>query len=146
MPELETRHHLRTINERLDRAAGTPYRDRQPANRARKRQGGADARQSLRSSTKVADSPSKAEGHSRTPAPGAEATAATLHYDRSQRLQAEMEKQHSPQREELRQPHFRDNGRLGDNNRPHTLPHLTPGSPAALPIPLADRGEKRPPP
>ena len=76
-PELETRHHQRRSNERLDRAVGTPHRDRRPANRARKRQGGADAR---RSSTKVADSPSKAEGHSRTPAPDAEAT---LHYDRS---------------------------------------------------------------
>ena len=55
-----------------------------------------------------------------------------------------MRKQHSPHREETLQPHFRDNGRLGDNKRPHTLPHLTPGSPAALPIPLADRGEQRP--
>ena len=51
-----------------------------------------------------------------------------------------------PTREETLQPHFRDNGRLGDNKRPHILPHLTPGSPAAHPIPLADRGEQRPPP
>ena len=49
-------------------------------------------------------------------------------------------------REETLQPHFRDNGRLGDNKRPHTLPHLMPDSAAALPIPLADRGEQRPPP
>ena len=83
-PELETRHHMRTSNERLDRAIGTPYRDRRSANRARKRQGGADARRSFRNSTKGADSPSKAEGHSRIPAPDAEATAATLLYDRSQ--------------------------------------------------------------
>ena len=49
-------------------------------------------------------------------------------------------KQHSPQREvELPQQHFRDNGRLDDSNSHHTLPHLTPGSPAALPIPRADR-------
>ena len=40
--------------------------------------------------------------------------------------------------------HFRDNGRLGDSNSHHTLPQLTPGSPAALPRPRADRGEKRP--
>ena len=57
-----------------------------------------------------------------------------------------MRKQHSPHREETLQPHFRDNGRLGDNKRPHTLPHLMPGSPAALPIPLADRREQRLPP
>ena len=75
---LEPWHHKRTSNERRDRAAGTPHRDRRRVNRARKRQGGADARLSLRSSTKVADSPSKAEGHSRTTAPDAEATAATL--------------------------------------------------------------------
>ena len=74
---------LQTSNERLDRAAGPPHRDRRPANRARKRQGGADARRSLRSSTKAADSPSTAGGHSWTPAPDAEATAATLYYDRS---------------------------------------------------------------
>ena len=49
-----------------------------------------------------------------------------------------MRKQCSPHREETLQPHFRDNGRLGDNKRPYTLPHLMPGSPAALPIPLAD--------
>ena len=83
-PELETRHHLQTSNERMDREVGTPYCDRRPANWSRKRQGGADARRILRSSTKVADSPSKAEGHSRTPPPDAEATAATLHYDCSQ--------------------------------------------------------------
>ena len=52
-----------------------------------------------------------------------------------------MRKQHSPHREETLQPHFRDNGRLGDNKRPHTLPHLTPGSPAALPIPAS--GQRR---
>ena len=40
--------------------------------------------------------------------------------------------------------HFRDNGRLGDSNGHHILPQLTPGLPAALPIPRADRGEKRP--
>ena len=80
----KTRHHLWTSNEWPDRAVGTRHRDRRPANWARKRQGGADARWSLRSSTKEADSPSKAEGHSRTPAPDAEATAVTLHYDRSQ--------------------------------------------------------------
>ena len=56
-----------------------------------------------------------------------------------------MRKQHSPHREETLPPHSRDNGRLWDNQHPHTLPHLTPGSPAALPIPLADRGEQRPP-
>ena len=50
-----------------------------------------------------------------------------------------MRKQHSLQREETLQPHFRDNGRLGDNKRPHTLPHLTPGSPAVIPIPLVER-------
>ena len=66
-----------------DRALFTPHRDRRPANRARKRQGGADARQSRRSCTQVVDSPSKATGHSQTLAPDAEATAATLHYDRS---------------------------------------------------------------
>ena len=55
---------LRTSNEGLDHAAGTPHRDRRPANQARKRQGGADARRSLRSSTNAADSPSTAEGHS----------------------------------------------------------------------------------
>ena len=55
---------LWTSNERLDRVVGTPHRDRRPANRARKRQGGADARRSLRSSTKAADSPSTAGGHS----------------------------------------------------------------------------------
>ena len=55
-----------------------------------------------------------------------------------------MRKQHTPHREETLQPHSRDNGRLGDNKRPHTLPHLKPGSPAALPIPLADIGEQRP--
>ena len=49
---------VQTSNERLDHAAGTPHRDRRPANRARKRQGGADARRSLRSSTNAADSPS----------------------------------------------------------------------------------------
>ena len=43
-PELETRHHMRTSNERLDRAVGTPYRDRWPgepgteATRRRRRQ------------------------------------------------------------------------------------------------------------
>ena len=83
-PELKTRHHMRTSNEQLNREAGTPYRNRRPANRARKRQGGADARRSRRSSTKEADSPSKAEGHSRTPAPDAEATTTTLFYDCSQ--------------------------------------------------------------
>ena len=51
----------------------------------------------------------------------------------------------TPHREELLQPHSRDNGRLGDNNRPHP-PATHPGSPAALSIQLADRGEKRPPP
>ena len=55
---------LRTSNERLDHAAGTPHRDQRPANRARKRQGGADARRSLRSSTNAADSPATAGGHS----------------------------------------------------------------------------------
>ena len=38
---------LRTSNERLDHTAGTSHRDPRPANRARKRQGGADARRSL---------------------------------------------------------------------------------------------------
>ena len=52
-----------------------------------------------------------------------------------------MGKQHSPQREELLQQHFRENRRLGDSNRHHTLPHLTPGSPAALPILLV--GQRR---
>ena len=50
----------------------------------------------------------------------------------------------TPHREELLQQHFRDNGRLGDSNRHHTLLHLTPVSPTALPLPLVDRGEKRP--
>ena len=143
-PKLETWHHMRTSNERLDRAVGTPYRDRRPGEPGMEATRGTDARRSRWSSTKGADSPSKAEGHSRTPAPDAKATAATLLYDRSQWLQAEMGKQHSPQREELLQQQFRDNGRPGDSNCHHTLPHLTPGSPAALPIPLADRGEKRP--
>ena len=35
---------------------------------------------------------------------------------------------------------------MEDIKRPHILPQLTPGSPAALPIPLADRGEQLPPP
>ena len=55
---------LRTSNERLDHTAGTPHRDRRPANRAWKRQGGADARRSLRSSTNTTDSPSIAGGNS----------------------------------------------------------------------------------
>ena len=58
----------RATNDLIERQA-RPHSDRWPANRARKRSGGADARRSLRSSTKVADSPSKAEGHSRTPLP-----------------------------------------------------------------------------
>ena len=43
-PKLETRHHMRTSNERLDREVGTPYRDRRPgepgteATRRRRRQ------------------------------------------------------------------------------------------------------------
>ena len=45
-----------------------------------------------------------------------------------------MVKQHSPQSEEVLQQHFRDNGRLDDSNSHPTLLHLTPGSPAALPI------------
>ena len=60
-----------------------PQRERQPANRARKRQGGADARHCRRSSTQVVESPSKAAGYSLTPALDAEATAANLGYDRS---------------------------------------------------------------
>ena len=38
--------------------------------------------------------------------------------------------------------HFRGNGRMGDKKkkRRHILPPLTPGPPAALPIPQADRG------
>ena len=55
---------LRTSNERLNRAAGTPHRNRQAPIRARKRQGAADARRSRRSSTKVVDSPPTAGGHS----------------------------------------------------------------------------------
>ena len=35
---------------------------------------------------------------------------------------------------------------MGDQKRPHILLQLTSGSPAALPIPLADRGEQRPTP
>ena len=35
---------------------------------------------------------------------------------------------------------------MGDKNRPHILPQLTPGSPADLPIPQADKGGQRPPP
>ena len=52
----------------------------------------------------------------------------------------------TPPREDTLQPHFRDNGRMGDKKRPHILPPLTPASPAALPIPQADRGGQRPPP
>ena len=33
---------------------------------------------------------------------------------------------------------------MGDKKRPHILPPLTPGSPAALPIPQADRGGQQP--
>ena len=55
------------------------------ANRARKRQGGVDARdKAVEAALEGAAFPSKAEGHSRTPAPDAEVTAATLLYDRSQ--------------------------------------------------------------
>ena len=74
----------------------------------------------------MVESPSKAAGYSLTLALDAEATAANL--------------------EETLQPHFRDNGRMGDKKRPHILPQLTPGSPAALPTPLADIGQQRLPP
>ena len=40
--------------------------------------------EAVEAASKGADSPSKAEGHSRTPALDADATAATLLYDRSQ--------------------------------------------------------------
>ena len=61
----------------------TPHHDRRPVNRARKRQGGTDARHSRRTSTQVVESPSKAAGYSLTLALDAEATPANLGYDRS---------------------------------------------------------------
>ena len=85
----------RATNDQIERQE-TPHRDHRPANRPRKRQGGADARHSRRSSTQVVESPSKATGHSLTLALDAEATAANLGYARSKKLQAEMRKQHSP--------------------------------------------------
>ena len=85
----------RATNDQIERQE-TPHRDRRPANRARKRQGGADARHSRRSSTQVVESPSKAAGYSLTLALNAEATAANLGYDHSKEPQAEMRKQHSP--------------------------------------------------
>ena len=72
----------RATNDQIEHQK-TPQRDRRPANRPRKRQGGAEARPSLQSSTHVVESPSKAAGYSLTPALDAEATTANLGYDRS---------------------------------------------------------------
>ena len=121
----------------------TPQRDRRPANRPRKRQGGVDTRHRRRSSTHVVESPSKAAGHSVTFALDAEATAANLGYDRSNKLTGGNEEAALPQREETLQQHSRDNGRMGSKKHPHITPSLTPGSPATLPIPQADRGGQR---
>ena len=96
MPELDhSTTSGRATNDQIE-CQETPHRDRRPANRPRKRRGGADARHSRRSSTQVVESPSKAAGYSLTLALDAEATAANLGYDRSKKLQAEMRKQHSP--------------------------------------------------
>ena len=122
----------------------TPQPNRRPVNQPRKRQGGVDTRHRRQSSTHVVESPSKAAGHSITLAPDAEATAANLGYDRSTKLTGGNEEAALPQREETLQPHSRDNGRMGDKKRPHITLPLTPGSPATLPIPQADRGGQRP--
>ena len=135
------------VNEqRMTRSSvrNTPQSDRRPANRPRKRQGGVDTRHRRRSSTHVVESPSKALGYSITVALDAEATAANLGYDRSNKLTGGNEEAALPQREETLQPHSRDNGRMGDKKRPHITPPLTPSSPANLPIPQADRGRQRP--
>ena len=83
-PELETRHHMRASNERLDRS-GRHALTRPPPGRTRH---GSDKEtqtpdEAVEAAPKGADSPSKAEGYSQTPAPEAKATAATLIYDRS---------------------------------------------------------------
>ena len=72
----------RATNDQIERQE-TPQCDRWPAKWPRKRQGGADARHSHRSSTHVVESPSKAAGYSLTLALDAEATSANLGYDRS---------------------------------------------------------------
>ena len=117
---------MRTSNDDDHRAVGKPYRDRrlgEPGTEARRRrrrqrrEGGADARdEAVEATPKGAASPSKAEGHSRTPAPDAEATVATRFQERGPRQvhknlegpeqQAEMLKQHSPQIEESLQHTF----------------------------------------
>ena len=98
---------MRTSNDDDIEQQARPIATAGWANRARKREGGVDARdEAVEAAPKGAASPSKAKGHSRTPAPDAEATAATVLYDRSQGRQAEMLKQHSPQREESLQHTF----------------------------------------
>ena len=97
-----------------------------------------------RSSTHGVESPSKAAGHSVTLALDADSTAANLGYYHSNNLTGGNEEAALPQREEPLQPHPRDNGRMGDKKRPHIIPPFTPGSPATLPIPQADRGGQRP--
>ena len=92
----------------------------------------------------MVESPSKAAGHSVTLTLDADSTAANLGYDRSKKLTGRNEEAALLQREETLQPHSRDNGRMGDKKRPHITPPLTPGSPATLPIPQADRGGQRP--
>ena len=83
MPELDLGTTSgRATNDQIERQE-TPQRDHRPANRARKRLGGADTRHSHRSSTQVVESPSKAAGYSLTLALDAEATTANLGYDRS---------------------------------------------------------------
>ena len=97
-----------------------------------------------RSSTHVVESPSKAAGQSVTLALDADSTAANLGYYHSNNLTGGNEEAALPQREETLQPHPKDNGRMGDNKRPQIILPLTPGSPATLPIPQADRGGHRP--
>ena len=72
----------RATNDQIERQE-TPQRDRRPANQPWKRQGGADARHSHRSSTHVVASPLKAACYILTHALNAETTAANLGYDRS---------------------------------------------------------------
>ena len=88
--------------------------------------------------------PSKAAGHSVTLALDADSTAANLGYNRSNNLTGGNEESALLQKEETLQPHPIDNGRMGDKKRPHIIPPLTPGSPATLTLPQADRGGQRP--
>ena len=136
---------MRTSNERLDQAVGTPYRDR------RLGEPGTEAARRRRRQTKPSKQHQKGlilhlkqKGTAKLPLWMQKqpqlpySMTAPSNYRRKWRSS-------TPHRERRYCSNTSEtNGGWTTDNSHHTLPHLTPGSPAALPIPRADRGEKRP--